>query len=178
MRSYRRSSSLVAAVMGALIVAPIQPLTAQAAPAAKSQNVLSMTSGSILIFATATQTFTNTGAALSTSVSNGVAKNFFVNNGGLLQVSRFVMTITLPNSSNISAFRRCAVNVSFTGSNTCASGSPVALTTPVSGTATNYLISLPGSGYYAFQIVQNKTGTMTVNTSSNLSFVTGRTTHS
>ena len=173
MLQIRKRTSLVAAVVSAFILALTQPLIASAAPISKTNHILNVSSGTVRVFATATQSYTSTGIALSTGVTNGTAKNFFVNNGGTLTVSRFVMTITLPNNSNVSAFRRCNVNVSFTGTNTCASGSPTALAVPVSGAATNYLISLPGPGYYAFQIVQNKTGTMTVNTSSNTSFVTG-----
>ena len=173
MLQIRKRTSLVAAVMGALLIAPIQPPVASAAPVSKTNHVLNVSSGSIRVFATNTQTYTSTGAQLSTSVSNGVAKTFFVNNGGSLTVSRFVMTIVLPNSSNVSSFRRCNVNVAFTGTNVCASGSSTLLTNPVSGSATNYLISLPGPGFYSFQITQNKSGTMTVNTSSNTSFVTG-----
>ena len=168
----RRAASLVAAVMGAFILAPIQPPVATAAPISKTNHTLSVTTGTIRVFATTTQTFTSTGAQLSTTVANGTPKTFFVNNGGSLTVSRFVMTIGLPNSSNVSAFRRCNVNVAFTGTNVCASGSSTTLATPTSGAATNYLISLPGPGFYSFQITQNKSGTMTVDTSSNLSFVT------
>lgn len=173
-----KSISLVAAVVSAFILALTQPPIADAAITARSSNSLSVVSGSVQVFATATQTFTSSGVALSTSISNGTAKNFFVNNGGSLSVSRFTMTITLPYSSNVSAFRRCNVNVSFTGSNTCASGSPTAITVPVSGSATTYILTLPGSGYYAFQIVQNKTGTLGVSTSASLSNYSSGTTNS
>lgn len=179
MFSKNRSASLVAAVVGAFILSLTQPpVVAQAAVKATSNNVLTVVSGSVKVFATATQTFTSTGVALSIAITNGTAKTFFVNNGGSLSVSRFIMTITLPNSSNVSAFRRCPVNVSFTGSNTCASGSPVVLTNPVSGSATTYVLTLPGNGYYSFQIVQNKTGTLGVSTSATLTNVTGSVTNS
>lgn len=169
----RRSASLVAAVMGALIMAPIQPPIAFGAASASTSNTLTLSSGTVRVFATTVQTYSVTGVNLSTPISNNVNKDFFVNNGGNISVTRFVMTITLPNNSNVSAFRRCALNVSFTGSNTCASGSPVSLSDPVSGSATNYLISLPGPGYYAFQIRQNKTGTLTVATSANVQYHIG-----
>lgn len=179
MFSKNKGTSLVAAVVGACILALTQPPVADAAISATSNNsTLSVSSGTLRVFATATQTFTSTGVALSTAITNGTAKNFFVNNGGSLSVSRFTMTITLPNSSNVSAFRRCAVNVSFTGSNTCASGSPVVVTNPVSGSATTYVLTLPGNGYYAFQIVQNKSGTLGVSTSATLTNVTGSVTNS
>lgn len=173
MRSNRRSTSLVAAVVGAFLLAPIQPPVANGAPTARTLNTLNVSSGSLRIFATTTQSYISTGVALSTSVTNGAANRFFVNNGGSLTVSRFVMTINLPAASNVATFKRCPLGASFTGISSCSSGSPTTLTKPVSGSATNYLISLPGPGFYAFQIVQNKNGTMTVNTSGSLQYVTG-----
>ena len=170
-----RYTSLVAAVMGVALVAPIQPPVASATPAATTDHILTINSGSIQVFATATQTFTNTGTAFSTSLTNGTAKTWFVNNGGNLTVSRFLMTITLPNNSNISAFRRCGLNIAFTGNNVCASGSSTTLTNPTSGVSMTYTISLPGSGFYSFQIVQNKSGTMTVTTVASLLYVSGTT---
>ena len=178
MRGNRQAASLVAAVMGALVLAPIQSPMAFAAIEAKTSNVLTLSSGTLRVFATSNQTFVSPGIELSTPVSNGTARNFFVNNGGTLGVSRFTMTITLPNNSNVSTFRRCPVNVSFTGTNTCASGSPTTLTNPTSGAATSYLLALSGSDFYSFQIVQNKTGTMSVSTSSSLSHVSGAATNS
>ena len=156
--------------MGAIILAPIQPPAANAA-AALTSNVLSVGSGTIRVFASNTQTFTSTGVGLSTGITNGTAQTFFVNNGGTLMPLRFTMTISLPKSANISAFRRCELNVAFTGANTCATGSPTPITFPGSGSASTYELPLPGSGFYSFQILQNKTGTMTVDTSARLADV-------
>lgn len=170
MKISSRSVSLVAAVMGAIIIAPIQPPRAEAA-SALTNNALSVSSGSIKVFATTSQTFTSTGVTLSTSIANGTAKTFFVNNGGSLMPMRFTMIISLPKSANISSFRRCGLNIAFTGANTCASGSSTAITFPGSGSASIYELLLPGTGFYSFQIVQNKTGTMTVDTLVSLSDV-------
>ena len=171
MKRNARTASLAAVAMGVMTIAPIVAPLASAATTAATSNVLSVSSGTVQVFATAAQTFTNTGVALSTSISNGTPKNFFINNSGSLSMSRFTLTITLPNSSNVSAFRRCNLNVSFTGTNTCASGSPTVVTNPVSGSATNYTLSLPANSYYSFQIVQNKTGTLTVSTLASLTYV-------
>ena len=171
MKRNARTASLAAVAMGVMIIAPIAAPLASAATTAATSNVLSVSSGTVRVFATAAQSFTNTGVALSTSISNATAKNFFINNSGSLSMSRFTLTITLPNSSNVSAFRRCNLNVSFTGTNTCASGSPTVVTNPVSGSATNYTLSLPANSYYSFQIVQNKTGTLTVATLASLTYV-------
>lgn len=171
MKRNARTASLAAVAMGVITIAPIVAPSASAGTTAATANVLSVSSGTVRVFATAAQTFTNTGVALSTSISNGTAKNFFINNSGSLSMSRFTLTITLPNSSNVSAFRRCNLNVSFTGTNTCASGSPTVVTNPVSGSATSYTLSLPANSYYSFQIVQNKTGTLTVATLASLTYV-------
>ena len=180
MLSKNKSASLVAAVVGAFVLALTQPLVATAAPKATINNkTLNVSSGSYKVFASATQTFVGSGA-LTTPVTNGTPKNFFINNGGTLGVSRFIMTITLPNSSNVAngGFRRCAVNVSFTGTNTCATGSPIPVTNPVSNASTTYVIDLPASGYYAFQLVQNKTGNITVTTSISPSYYVSGVTNS
>ncbi len=179
MRSNRRSASLVAAVVGALVLALTQPLSASATTAVAKNNTLSISTSSLIVFATGSQSFTNTGIAYNTIIGNGTVRTFHINNSGSLAVSRFTMTITLPAAnSNVSAFRRCAVNVSFTGTNTCASGSPVNVTAPVHNAATSYVLPLPASGFYSFQIVQNKAGAMVVSVSASISNVSGTTTHS
>lgn len=172
MRVNRRSASLVAAVVGALVIALTQPLVAEAAVKAQSNNTLSVVSGNVVVFATGSQSFTNTGIAFTTIVSNGTVSTFHINNSGSLGVSRFTMTITLPASnSNVSAFRRCNLNVSFTGTNTCASGSPTIVTNPVHNVATVYTLTLPANSFYSFQIIQNKAGSLVVSVSASLANV-------
>jgi len=178
MRRNRRSASLVAAVVGALILALTQPPASFATTAVAKNNTLSVTTRSLIVFATGAQTFTNTGTPYSGIIGNGTVRTFHINNSGTLSVSRFTLTITLPANSNISAFRRCAVNVTFTGTNTCASGSSTNVTQPVSGVATVYSLSLPANGFYSFQIVQNKVGSLGISTLVSLSDVTGAVTHS
>lgn len=176
MRFKRRSASLVAAAMGALILAPIQPPVAFATLATAGNTTLAINSGSLIVFASGTQTFVNPANSYNVSVSNGI-KTFYVNNSGDFDVSRFALIITLPNSANVSSFKRCALNVAFIGNNTCATGSPVSASmTP--GSPTTYLIPLPKNGFYSFQISQNKTGTMQVHTYANSGFITNYTTSS
>jgi hypothetical protein len=178
MRSNHRSTSLVAAVVGAFILALTQPPASFATTAIAKNNTLSISSGKLILFASGSQTFTNTGIAYSTTVSNGTVRTFHINNSGNFTVSRFTLTITLPSNSNVSAFRRCAVGVSFTGTNNCASGSSTNLTHPATGVATVYTLSLPANSFYSFQIVQNKSGTIVVSTLASLTYVTGAVTHS
>ena len=173
-----RSASLVAAVVGALIVALTQPPTSFATTAVAKNDTVSVSSGALIVFASGAQTFSNTGIAYSTNVSHGTVRTFHINNSGNFTISQFTLTITLPKNSNVSAFRRCAVNVSFIATNTCASGSSTNVTDPVTGVATVHALTLPANGFYSFQIVQNKTGTIVVSTLASLSHVTGAVTHS
>jgi hypothetical protein len=178
MRSNHRSASLVAAVVGALIFVLTQPPASFATTAVAKNNTLSVSSGALIVFASGAQTFTNTGIAYSTIVSNGTVRTFHINNSGNFSVSRFTLTITLPSNSNVSVFRRCAVGVSFTGTNICASGSSTNVTHPVTGVATVHTLTLPANGFYSFQIVQNKTGSIVVSTLASLTYITGAVTHS
>jgi hypothetical protein len=131
----------------------------------------------LIVFASGLQTFTNTGVAYSTTVSNGNPKTFYVNNSGSIGVSAFAFIVTLPNNSNVFYFKRCALNVSFTGNNTCSTGTPVNVTmTP--GVSTSYILSLPANSFYSYQISQNKSGTMVVNTYANISHAVTGTTNS
>ena len=177
MKVKSRSTSLVAAVVGAFVLALTQPpVVANAVVKAQSNNTLTAVSGNVVVFATGTQSFTNTGIAFTTIVSNGTVRTFHINNSGSLGVSRFTMTITLPASnSNVSAFRRCDLNVSFTGTNTCASGSPTTVTNPVHNVATVYSLTLPANSFYSFQIVQNKAGSLVVSVSASLANVSAGT---
>ncbi|CAN2228278.1 hypothetical protein MCEMRE196_01434 [Candidatus Nanopelagicaceae bacterium] len=171
MRFKRRSASLVAAAMGALILAPIQPPSAFANTAVAKNTTLSVSTASLILFASATQTYTNTGVQFTTIVTNGARKNFYINNSGNFSLSRFTLTITLPASSNVSTFRRCNVNVDFSGPTTCASGSTTNVTiTP--GSAVTYTLPTTPNSFYVFQIVQNKTGTMKVDVTANTAFIT------
>lgn len=171
MKSKRNMLSLTTAVVGALVLALTQPPVASAGVSATSGNVLTVNSATVRVFATASQTFTSTGVPLQTPVVNGTAKIFFVNNGGSRGVSLFTMAVTLPKSSNVSSFRYCALNTTFTGPTTCSNGSTATdVTGLTSGTAVNYP-TLPASSYYSFRLVQNKTDTITVTTSASLSNV-------
>jgi len=176
MRVNRKSTSLVAAVVGALLIALTQPPFAEAAVKAQSNNTLTVVSGKVVIFATGAQSFTNTGTTYSTILGNGTVRTFHINNSGTLGVTRFTMTITLPAAnSNVSAFRRCDLNASFTGTNICSSGSSTNVTVPVHSVATVYTLTLPANSFYSFQIIQNKVGTMIVSVSASLANVSAGT---
>lgn len=163
-------SPLVALAMGALVLAPIAPEAAQAATARAGNTNVITNSGSLLVFASGSQTFVNPKNSYNVSVNNGTY-TFFINNGGDFDVSRFALIISLPANVNAS-LKRCDLNVTFTGAN-CTTGTSSSVTfTP--GVAFTLLIPLPKNGFYSFQITQNKSGTMQVHTYANSSYITNR----
>lgn len=167
----RRTASLVAAVMGAFLLAPIQPPIASAAlKAIANPSTLSVSTGSMAIFASDTHTATNPFSALTTPIINGRAKFFYIKNTGSFGISRFTLTLTLPAGTAIANFRRCAININFIANDTCNSGSYTAMSITAS-TATAIVLSLPAGSYYAFQIRQNKNTTMVVNVSASSAFI-------
>ena len=165
MSSNRWTASLVAAVMSALTLALIQPPIASAAiKATASPSTLSVSTGTMAIFAGDSFTANNPFAALITPVINGRAKVFFIKNTGSFGVSRFTLTLSLPAGTNITNFRYCNINVYFTANDVCGSGSYSSLTIN-ENVATAIILNLPPNSYYAFQIRQNKNTNMTVSVS-------------
>lgn len=171
MASRSRTTSLVAAVMGALLIAPIQPPIAYAAnKATATHSALTVSTGTMAVFAADTYTATNPMAALVTPVINGRAKVFHLINSGDFGVSRWTITLTLPNGTSIANFRRCDLNVLFIANDVCQSGTYTALTISAS-TATTFVITLPAGSFYALQIRQNKNTNMTVSVSASSAFI-------
>ena len=171
MRFNSRSASLVAAAMGALILAPIQPPVASAAARATvTNNALTISTGAMAVFAGDSYTATNPFGALVTPVINGRAKVFFIKNGGNFGISRFVLTLSLPSGTSIANFRRCPINTYFSANDVCSSGVYTAMTISANS-ATTIVLTLPPNSYYAFQIRQNKNTNMTVSVSANSSHI-------
>lgn len=176
MKGNYRYASLVAAAMGALLLAPIQPPIANAAPRAIATNApLTVTTSALSVFASDTYTTTVSPGALGTSVVNGRAKVFYLKNGSSSGLSRFTITLTLPVGTAIANFRRCDLNINFIANDLCESGSysPVAIS---ANTSTTLVLNIPAGSFYAFQIRQNKNTTMTVNISANTAHITTSTT--
>lgn len=171
MSSNRRTASLVAAVMSALTLALIQPPIASAAlKAIANPSTLSVSTGSMAIFAADTYTATNPFAALTTPIVNGRAKFFYIKNTGTFGQSRFTITLSLPAGTVIANFRRCPINVTFIANDTCASGAYTSHSISAN-TATSFTLNLPVGSFYAFQIRQNKNTTMVVNVSASSAFI-------
>ncbi|MFM6940897.1 MAG: hypothetical protein ACKOXI_02850 [Candidatus Planktophila sp.] len=171
MNSGSRTTSLVAAVMGAILLAPIQSPSAFAANrATATHSAISVSTGTMAVFSADTYTATNPMAALVTPVINGRAKVFYLINGGDFGIARWTITLTLPSGTSIANFRRCDLNVSFIANDICGSGTYTALTISAS-TATTFIITLPAGSFYALQIRQNKNTNMTVSVSASTAFI-------
>ncbi len=167
MRFNSRSASLVAAAMGALILAPIQPpLASAAARATATNNALTISTGSMAVFAGDSYTATNPFGALITPIINGRAKVFYIKNTGTFGISRFTLTLSLPSGTAVANFRRCDINTYFSANDVCSTGVYTALSISAN-TATSIVLNLPPNSFYAFQIRQNKNTNMTVSVSAN-----------
>jgi hypothetical protein len=157
--------------MGALILAPIQPPIASAALKATATNdTLSISTGSMAIFAEDTYTATNPFSPLTIQSNNGHATFFFIKNTGTFGVSRFTITLGLPAGTAIASFRRCAINVYFSDKDVCATGTYSSITI-LANNATAITLNLPPNSFYAFQIRQNKNTNLLVNVSANTAFI-------
>lgn len=167
MSSNRWTASLVAAVMSALTLALIQPPIASAdVKATANPSTISLSTGTMAIFAADTYTATNPFSALTTPIVNGRAKFFYVKNTGNFGLSRFTITLTLPSGTAIANFRRCAININFIANDTCESGGYTALSISAN-TATSMILDIPSGSFYAFQLRQNKNTNLIVNISAN-----------
>lgn len=170
-----RSKSLVAAVVGASLVALTQPPIADAALTAKSANALTVTTKALYVYAADTVTASNPFAPYSVAITPSV-KSFWIVNNGDISISKFTFTLTLPSGAKVQKFTRCAINVAFSGTNKCgvAGTAGIAVTITV-GSPVVLTLNLPAGSAYAFQMDQDKNGSMTVNTLVSLADLTGAT---
>ena len=150
---------LTAAVVGATLLAPIQLTPSNAAANSTASATGSVSTGTLKVFATATQTFTNPAAALSLSVpSKNTAVNFFLENGGTETSTGYTITITL-SAGSINSVKYCPIGVLFSGSGTCASGSVTTIASITSGTAKAVTATFGANNFYAMQIVVSANNT-------------------
>jgi hypothetical protein len=167
MGSKRRTASLVAAVMGALLLAPIQSTAISfASQATANPSTLSLSTGRMAIYAGDTYTATNPFGALTTPIASNTNKFFYIINSGNFGLSRFTVTLTLPVGTSIANLRRCGLNIVFVADNTCASGGNTSLTISANS-ATTFILTLPAGSFYALQLRQNRNTNLVVNISAN-----------
>jgi len=162
MFTIKRSAPLgvLVAIISLLPIA-ISPAVAAANASVSNGTATSFSTGTFIAYATATQTFTNpNGTLLVIPVSNGVGKNFFVENGGTLPLTGITMTISLGASGAITSVKNCGQNILFTGA-TCASGGTTT-NNPTAGVAKNYTIAIAASSWVQFQLLENKNTNATI----------------
>lgn len=174
------SRALFTAVMGAALVAPIQVPSAEAAISAASvSSTLSLGSGTVRIYGSATQTFTNPsiGNPLSLSVSGKIGY-FYIQNNGEISTPAFKMTITL-SAGSITTLKRCDVDVLFTTTaGVCASGTATTIAI-TAGTLTTITLLMAPTTFYNLELTNsNKNVTATVDLSVNTSQLGTRTVNS
>jgi hypothetical protein len=170
-----KSRSLVAAAVGACLIALTQPpVVANAASATARNSTMSVTSATLRVFAADTMTASSTGTAYVVNINKSTPKTFYIRNTGTLTSTSFSFTITLSNTgAKISSLYRCNVGVYFgTTLKKCGptnvSGTGI-ITAPVKplyiGSQT---LTLAPGGWVAFQIDLDTTCDMTFNVSANI----------
>jgi hypothetical protein len=160
---------VLVAIISLLPIA-VSPAMAAATATVSNGTATFFSTGTFIAYATATQTFTNPGAALSgLAVSNGVGKNFFVENGGTLPLTGITMTITLtspPAGGTITSLKNCNQNVLFVGATaTCTGATPVTTNNPTNGVAKTYTMNIAAGAWFEFQLLENKNTTATISVS-------------
>lgn len=185
MFSKNKSASLVAAVVGAFILALTQPpVVANAAAKATARNTtMSVTSARLIVFPADTSTASNPSAPYVVAVDKSTPRVFFIRNAGELTTSQFTFTITLDSGAKISTLHRCNVNVFFSATlkkcgPTSVNATQIVGVATASPYTTTQVLSLAPNTFYAFQIDTDKNCTMIVSTTVSLSNVTGTITNS
>jgi hypothetical protein len=116
-----------------------------------------VSSGSIIVYPTATTTGANPNGAALTLLNTNQAQYFYIRNTGTVRIVSLTITISYSSAGAKTSFHHCGENILFSGLNTCASGS----TTLVPNSGTTPLNLSPGS-WYAFEIDTKKTVTPTI----------------
>jgi hypothetical protein len=144
----------------------ISPALAAASARSVSPSATSFSTGTFIAFATASKTFTNPLAALSLSgVSAGVAKPFYIENGGTINQNAITMTISLTASAAITNVRNCPVGVLFATPTSCVGGVTLTTNNPTAGVAKVYTMSIPANTWYEFELTASKNCTATISVS-------------
>ena len=164
MRVNKFSRALITAVMGAALVAPIQLSSAEAAITAGAvSSTLSLGTGTVRIYGSATQTFTNPsiGNPFSLPIVKNTAKNFFIQNNGSISTPAFRMTITMTGTPTL---QRCNVGVLFSSAGVCASGTATTITISRNTLTTITLLMAPNT-FYNLQLKGSAAETVSINLS-------------
>jgi hypothetical protein len=161
----KRRSALFGFLLAFIALTPISISPAIAAASATATGTVSFSTGTFKTFATATQTFTNPGAALSLTVAANTPKAFFVESGGTINQTAYTMTITNTGGGTIPKLLNCPINVTFATTTTCTGGVGTTTTAMTLGTAKTFTISFPANSWFEFELTCSKAGTASISVS-------------
>ena len=160
-------STLIAAVVGVISLAPTLLVSATAAINARANNVSaeSVGTGTFKIYPSATTGGAATGAAI-TLVNSNAAQFLFIKNSGTINTAKFTNTVTW-TSSRTTTLKNCPLNTTFTSATLCSNSSvPVSIATgTTSGTALVVTFTIPSGSYLPISITPSGLGTPTISTS-------------
>jgi len=154
-------------ILGVALVAPIQTSPAVAAiTAATVSPALSVGTGTVQVFGSSTQTFTNPSPAplLLGPLENKDRSLFYAQNNGTISTPAFNVTISLTDSSTITSVKRCDVGVLFIAAGVCASGSATAIPMTPGVVATISSLMAPNT-FYNLELITEKKTTATIDLS-------------
>jgi len=120
----------------------------------------SITSASIIAYATSTTTGSNPNGAALTLNNTNQPQYFYIRNTGNVLISGVTIGISYSANPNTTVFLHCNQNVLFVSATTCATGS----TTSMAGAGT-ITLSLAAGSWYAFEIDPRRTTRPTVSVS-------------
>ncbi len=160
-------STLIAAAVGVISLAPTLLVSATAAINAHTNNVSaeSVGTGTFKIYPSATAGGAATGAAI-TLVNSSAAQFLFIKNSGTIDTARFTNTVTWAGVKT-TTLKNCPLNTTFTSATLCSnSTTPVTIATgTANGAALVVTFTIPAGSYLPISIAPSKADTPTISTS-------------
>lgn len=160
-------AALISFFISCITFFPMEVLSAGAVPQAiansSSSNPagLSIGTGSFIAYAATSPTGPNPGGAALTLTKSAAAQYFYVRNTGTIDITSFSIAVTYDTGPGPVTLDRCDVGVSFSGVNTCSTGSKTAMPI-VSGVMT---LSLPPNSWVEFELDPKKNVLPTISVS-------------
>ena len=160
-------STFIAAVVGAISLAPTLLGSATAAISAYTSNAsaLSVGTGTFKIYPSKTAIGAATGAPIALLKSNA-AQFLFIKNSGTIDTSKFTIQITWTSSSS-TTLKNCPLNVTFSSATLCSdSSSPATIFSGISsGTAQVVTFAIPAGSYLPISVTPSGNDTPTISAS-------------
>ena len=159
-------STLIAAAVGVISLAPTLLISAAAAINAHTNNVSaeSIGTGTFKIYPSATVGGA-AGGAIALANVNG-AQFAFINNSGTITTAQFTNTVTW-SSGSTTKLSRCPLNTTFISATQCSDGSAsvVIATGTLSGTGLVVTFTIPTGSYLPISVTPSAKATPTISTS-------------